>query len=66
MDELKPCPYCNPETPGAGTDIHRGNQLNVGYGVYREINYCPMCGGKLNQIKITEDEIGELNGKSET
>ena len=48
------CPYCNPETPGVGTDIHRGNQLDVGYGVYREINYCPMCGGKLEPEKTNQ------------
>lgn len=50
------CKYCT-SSNGEGTDIFDGNQLSVGYGVYREIKYCPMCGRRLEQknenIKIT-------------
>lgn len=40
------CSYCTSQN-GEGTDIFNGDKLNVGYGVYRKINYCPMCGRKL-------------------
>lgn len=40
------CKYCT-SSNGEGTDIFDGNQLSVGYGVYREIKYCPICGRRL-------------------
>jgi hypothetical protein len=48
------CDYCLTTWPnyvGWLSDIWHGNQLSVGYGVYREINYCPMCGAKLEEAK---------------
>mgnify|MGYP007120239574 CR=1 FL=1 len=42
------CKYCT-STNGEGTDIFDGDRLSVGYGVYRKINYCPMCGRKLRK-----------------
>lgn len=44
------CDYCLttwPNHAGGLSDIWHGNQLSVGYGIYREINYCPMCGKRL-------------------
>jgi hypothetical protein len=44
------CDYCLitwPNYVGGLSDIWHGNQLSVGYGIYREINYCPMCGRPL-------------------
>lgn len=45
------CDYCLstwPERAADGfSDIWHGNKLSVGYGVYREIGYCPMCGKRL-------------------
>jgi hypothetical protein len=47
----KGCDYCLstwPERAADGfSDIWHGNKLSVGYGVYREIGYCPMCGKRL-------------------
>ncbi len=45
------CDYCLstwPERAADGfSDIWHGNKLSVGYGVFREISYCPMCGKRL-------------------
>lgn len=46
------CDYCLatwPNHAGGLSDIWHGNQLSVGYGIYREINYCPMCGKRLEE-----------------
>ena len=43
------CEYCQSEN-GQGTDIWHGNQLSVGYGVYRAIKFCPMCGKSLEEV----------------
>ncbi len=47
----KGCNYCLqtwPDRAAAGvSDIWHGNKLSVGYGVYREIKFCPMCGKRL-------------------
>ena len=48
-ERSKGCEYCNSEN-GQGTDIWHGNQLSVGYGVYRAIKFCPMCGKSLKEV----------------
>lgn len=43
--EKEPCEFCEGKD-GEGFIIH-GNKLSLGYGIYREINLCPMCGRPL-------------------
>lgn len=40
-----PCEFCEGKD-GEGFIIH-GNKLSLGYGIYREINLCPVCGRPL-------------------
>jgi hypothetical protein len=50
-ERSKGCEYCQSEN-GQGTDIWHGNQLSVGYGVYRAIKFCPMCGKAVGNEAI--------------
>jgi RNA polymerase subunit RPABC4/transcription elongation factor Spt4 len=43
------CDYClktHPKHDGH-SHIWHGNMLDIGYGVYLDVNYCPKCGRKL-------------------
>lgn len=51
QERVKGCEYCQSEN-GQGTDIWHGNQLSVGYGVYRAIKFCPMCGKAVGNEAI--------------
>jgi hypothetical protein len=43
------CDYCLKTHPkhNGHSHIWHGNMLDIGYGVYLDINYCPKCGRKL-------------------
>jgi hypothetical protein len=50
-ERSKGCDYCLSTWPDRAadgfSDIWHKNKLSVGYGVYREIKFCPMCGRRL-------------------
>jgi hypothetical protein len=58
QEREKGCEYCNRyntlNESSNQTDIWNGNTLAVGYGVYRTINFCPMCGRKLEPKEVSE------------
>jgi hypothetical protein len=52
-ERSKGCDYCLSTWPDRAadgfSDIWHKNKLSVGYGVYREIKFCPMCGKRLEE-----------------
>jgi hypothetical protein len=52
-ERSKGCDYCLSTWPDRAadgfSDIWHKNKLSVGYGIYREIKFCPMCGKRLEE-----------------